>query len=245
VSDIRRAGDFNGRRAAYAPISALEKFFQVIGDRAVPERVDHRFLQKLNVATNNEYSLLSALKFLDVVDDRGIPTHSYRLLQTTDRFQDTLSHLVHIAYRPVFEAGAERLPDEDLVNFFRLSSSASQARNAARFFRAVCTLAGGVGAVERDTSSMTDGDQQPGVTQPSLPAEEAAADTVALVLRARVRLLEKLPPYNQRWSLEEYERVLSRFLELAQYLDPNDVASALRTATHTALNTGEDQQWAP
>jgi hypothetical protein len=45
VSDIRRAGDFNGRRAAYAPISALEKFFQVIGDRAVPERVDHRFLQ--------------------------------------------------------------------------------------------------------------------------------------------------------------------------------------------------------
>src|SRR6266581_1433217 len=50
----------------------------IIRDRSVPEHVDHRFLQKLNVASNNEYALLSALKFLGVLDDRGRPTHAYR-----------------------------------------------------------------------------------------------------------------------------------------------------------------------
>src|SRR6059036_3164451 len=95
-------GDFEGRRAPYAPISALQKFFERIRDRSVPERVDHHFLQKLNVASNNEYSLLSALKFLGVVDEYGKPAHAYHLLQTTDRFQATLWHLVKTAYQPVF-----------------------------------------------------------------------------------------------------------------------------------------------
>ncbi|MDQ2744912.1 MAG: DUF5343 domain-containing protein, partial [Chloroflexota bacterium] len=212
-----RTGDFEGRRAPYAPISALEKFFQIIRDRAVPERIDHRFLQKLRIASNNEYSLLSALKFLAVVDDRGTPTHSYRLLQTTDRFQDTLGHLVRAAYRPVFEAGAERLPDEDLVNFFRVSSSASQARNAARFFRAVCALAGGVGAVEGEpetTDAPTTEVAGPADSQSDLPSgghsdppmveitheRHRLVDNGSVLLATKARLLEKLPAADPSWS---------------------------------------------
>ncbi len=231
-----RTGDFEGRRAPYAPISALEKFFQIIRDRAVPERIDHRFLQKLSIASNNEYSLLSALKFLGVVDDRGVPTHSYRLLQTTDRFRDTLGHLVRTAYRPVFEAGAERLPDEDLVNFFRVSSSASQARNAARFFRAVCALAGGVGAVERDpevADAPTSEEAGPADFHSSLPAaghsdppvverasgEHRAVDDGGALLATKARLLEKLPAPNASWSAAEYQSVCETFLQLLRNLD--------------------------
>jgi len=224
-----RTVDFEGRRAPYAPISALEKFFQIIRDRAVPERIDHLFLQKLNIASNNEYSLLSALKFLGVVDDRGIPTHSYRLLQTTDRFQDTLGHLVRAAYRPVFEAGAERLPDEDLVNFFRVSSSASQARNAARFFRAVCVLAGGVSSVKRD-QKIADGPPSqgrgPSVSHSDLPAVEilpplkqAPIDDSGLLLTTKARLLEKLPAADPSWSASDYQSVCEAFLQLLRNLD--------------------------
>jgi len=231
-----RTGDFEGRRAPYAPISALEKFFQIIRDRAVPERIDHRFLQKLSIASNNEYSLLSALKFLGVVDDRGVPTHSYRLLQTTDRFQDTLGHLVRTAYRPVFEAGAERLPDEDLVNFFRVSSSASQARNAARFFRAVCALAGGVGAVERDpevADAPTAEAPRPADSHSDLraglhsdlppveiaPAERRPVDDGGVLLTTKARLLEKLPTPDPAWSAAEYQLVCETFLQLLRNLD--------------------------
>src|SRR5437016_2673278 len=118
-------GDFEGRRAPYAPISALEAFFEKIRDRTPPDHVDHKFLQKLNVASNNEYSLLSALKFLGVLDDRGRPTHAYRLLQSTDRFQDTLRHLVETSYRGAFEDGIQDWSREDQVNYFRTTSSAS------------------------------------------------------------------------------------------------------------------------
>ena len=61
----------------------------------VPPRVDQRFLQKHNIAAGNEWALLSALKFLEIVDEHGVPTHAYRLLQTTDRFENTRIFLVH------------------------------------------------------------------------------------------------------------------------------------------------------
>lgn len=208
-------GDFEGRRAPYAPISALERFFERIRDRSVPDHVDHKFLQKLNVASNNEYSLLSALKFLGVLDDRGKPTHSYRLLQSSDRFQDTLRHLIETAYKPVFEAGAEEWPFEDQVNFFRRTSSASQAKNAARFFRAVSRLAGltGPSALPREHRA----ERAAPVDPPADPPQDPA--THDLVLRAKAKLLEKLPAPRDDWSAEEYRAICDAFLEMLRHLE--------------------------
>lgn len=222
------AGDFSGRRAPYAPISALQRFFARIRDRQVPDTVDHTFLEKLNVASNNEYALLSALKFLGVVDDRGKPTHAYRLLQTTDRFEATLRHLVLTAYKPVFDAGGEDWPQEDLVNFFRVSSSASQAKNAARFFYAVCRLAGiSPGDSAAETSSTPD--EELGGDVPTTPldhnvrAETREVDSqsplTGELLRAKARLLEKLPAADPSWSAAEYQAVCDRFLAMLDSLD--------------------------
>ncbi len=222
------ASDFAVRRAPYAPISSLERFFARIRDRQVPEVVDHSFLEKLNVASNNEYALLSALKFLGVVDDRGKPTHAYRLLQTTDRFEPTLRHLVETAYKPVFDAGADKWTQEDLVNFFRISSSASQAKNAARFFYAVCHLAKIDDADAVSTSEDT--------SLPAAEAEESAPQTGAVLnsaksvrsaspglgselLHAKARLLEKLPSADPSWSAAEYQALCDRFLAMLENLD--------------------------
>lgn len=232
---ILSAGDFGGRRAPYAPISALERFFERIRDRAVPETVDQRFLQKLNVAVNNEYSLLSALKFLGVVDDRGRPTMAYRQLQTTDRFQDTLGHLVRTSYRPVFALGIDELSNDDLVNFFRVSSSPSQARNAARFFQAVCRLAGidrseiadlETGAATEEPSGNEAGfageaelsvasDVQAEVAE-SRPGNEVVDESR---LRVKARLLEKLPSPTEAWSAREYKDVCAMFVEMLRSLE--------------------------
>jgi hypothetical protein len=214
------AGDFGGRRAPYAPISALRRFLERIRDRAVPEHVDHRFLQKLNVASNNEYSLLSALKFLEIVDDRGRPTHAYRRLQTTDQFQDTLRHLVETAYRPVFAAGADR-SHEDLVNFFRVSSSASQAKNAARFFEAVCGLAG----IEAGASDVVDGAVVGAAPMPDVPELDFGAvpnevqDDSGLALRLKAGLLEKLPAPRADWTGAEYQAICQAFRDMMRSLD--------------------------
>ena len=222
------AGDFAGRRAPYAPISALERFFARIRDRQVPETVDHMFLAKLNVASNNEYALLSALKFLGVVDDRGKPTHAYRLLQTTDRFEPTLKHLVETAYKPVFDAGVDELSQEDMVNFFRVSSSASQAKNAARFFYAVCRLAG-FGSAEGAATVESERDDEP-TADPGAPPDDAAVDEErrpagqhpfpsSQLLQAKARLLEKLPAADPTWSAAEYQAICDRFLAMMESLD--------------------------
>lgn len=232
-----RTREFGGRKAPYAPISALEKFFERIRDRSVPDHVDHHFLQKLSVASNNEYSLLSALKFLGVVDEHGVPTHSYRLLQTTDRFQDTLRHLVETAYEPVFEQGAETWPLEDLVNFFRSTSSASQAKNAARFFLAVSRLAGIAGAEQGERREVELPRQPIRLAQRAVESEEQAGPTGAMgtvvppqnvgeleeiVLRAKASLLEKLPAPRPDWTAAEYQAICDRFLDLLSQLDRRD-----------------------
>jgi hypothetical protein len=220
-------GDFRARRAPYAPISALEKFFQRIRDRGVPESVDHSFLRKLNVASNNEYALLSALKFLGIVDDRGLPTHAYRLLQSSDGFRDTLRHLVETAYKPVFDAGANNWPARELVDFFRVSSSPSQSKNAARFFLAACRLAGIFETGPRDSSDNTAPTTESAEPLPSVGFSATSAASKEgfgnrepdLSLRTKARLLEKLPAARAEWSAAEYRAICDGFLEMLRNLD--------------------------
>lgn len=220
--------EFGGRKAPYAPISALREFFDRMRDVSVPQRVDRRFIQKLNVASNNEWALLSALKFLGIVDQRGAPTHAYRLLQTTDQFEETLRHLVETAYRPLFESGGTRMTTEDLENYFRIMSSASQAKNAARFFREVCALAG----VEAVDSPWRGADRRqapralvPPAIVPEAPSTEPAGGDADLLLSAKAKLLEKLPAPRPEWSAAEYEAICARFVEMLRSLDrgPNSL----------------------
>jgi len=219
---------FNGRKAPYAPISSLEQFLQKVQDRTAPERVDHRYLARLGVASNNEYALLSALKFLGLVDGRGLPTHAFRLIQTTDpvRFQETLRHLVQTAYAPVVEAGADAWPLDELINFFRHASSPSQAKNAARFFRAVCKLSGiRPGRLTRSTEDQEAVDPSAPETvagalvdsalRPPRPLEpEVRPDAAPGLASYKARLLDKLPAMRPEWSAEEYAFICDRFLQM-------------------------------
>lgn len=217
VQDI----DFKGRKAPYAPVSALEEFFDKIKNVSVPARVDQRFLQKLNIAANNEWSLLSALKFLGVIDQQGVPTPAYRRLLSKDQFEDTLRHLVESAYASVLEMGGLGMSMDDLANYFRVASSPSQAKNAARFFRAVARMAG-----------LEDG--RPGTPPPVRPVDSLFSarvvpdreprhddeETNAILARARARLLDKLPEPRADWAAAEYEAICDKFLEMLRYLEP-------------------------
>ena len=222
------SGEFE-RRAPYAPISALRDFFLRIRDVTVPARVDRRFLQKLSVASNNEWALLSALKFLGVVDERGVPTHAYRLLQTTDRFTDTLRHLVETAYAPLFEVNGSSMGTDELRNYFRVTSSPSQAKNAARFFREVCELAG-ISTPETaprprpafqqtGAGSAVEAPQAGQLRERGRETPTRVEGVSLAILDAKARLLEKLPPPREDWTAEQYMAICDRFLALVGTLD--------------------------
>jgi hypothetical protein len=40
-----------------------------------------------------------------------------------------------------------------------------------------------------------------------------------VVLQAKIRLLEKMPPYQPEWSPEEYRSICDRFLSMLAHLD--------------------------
>lgn len=228
ISDIR---DFRDRRAPYAPISSLERFFERIRNLSVPEHVDQAYLQRLGVASNNEYALLSALKFLGIVDDRGRPTAAYHGLQSADGFQRALSGLVRSAYGQLFEMNAQGWSAEELTDWFRMNSSPSQARNAARFFQAVCRLAG-MRAEARAASGPAPAESLPRFPQPEDHVARDGSESLATgsenapgtesrpdVLLLKARILEKLPAARADWSAAEYRAICDRFVDMLRALD--------------------------
>jgi len=215
-----------GRKAPYAPITALREFFERMRDMTTPQRVDRRFIQKMNVASNNEWALLSALKFLGVVDERGAPTHAYRLLQTTDRFQETLAHLVRQAYADLFASGVHLRGIDDLRDYFRLTSSPSQARNAARFFREVCDVAGIDSSFHKRPGGVDPADVSATnriAVQTQVERDAATGQSRVAVLNdldaAKIRLLDKLPAFRADWSPAEYVEICRNFVLLVERLD--------------------------
>lgn len=206
------AEEFKDRKAPYAPVSALEEFLEKIPNVTVPSRVDRAFLQKLSVARGNEWALLSSLKFLGIINQQGAPTAAYRSLLSTESRTGTLRRLVEKAYSPLFELGGLNMSTGDLVNYFRVASSPSQARNAARFFRSVSELAG----VDSEPKIAGPGVGAAPASRPSRPND---LDTSRLLAEAKVRLLDKLPAPRADWEAEAYAAICQQFLEMLRHLD--------------------------
>ncbi len=212
------ASDYKGRKAPYAPVSAFVEFLDKMTDKSVPARVDRAFLQKLNVGLGNEWALLSALKFLGIIDAQGAPTTAYRHLLDAGRRQETLRALVDVAYAPLLEMGGTSMDNRDLANYFRVASSPSQAKNAARFFRSVVQLAGEpVSRAEprRQLSQSPEANGEPA----RRVAPNSSGDRDTILAEAKARLLEKLPAPDPKWSAAEYAAIMDRFLEILRHLD--------------------------
>lgn len=210
------SSDYKERKAPYAPVSAFLEFLDKIPNKSVPSRVDRNFLQKLNVATGNEWALLSALKFLGIIDAQGTPTTEYRRLLDSEHRQESLRNLVEVAYAPLLAMGGADIGTADLVNYFRVASSPSQARNAARFFQSVMRLAGGTRPAPRVIP-------EPLTVEASddrvLESKRPTGDRDTILAEAKARLLEKLPGPDPRWSAAEYAAIMDRFLEILRHLD--------------------------
>jgi len=204
------------RKAPYAPISALREFLSKIRNVQVPNRVDKAFLQKLNVASNNEWALISALKYLGIVDDRGIPTSAYRRLLSDQTFTDTFRHLVERSYRSLLEMGGAGMSETDLQNYFRVTSSPSQAKTAARFFREVAHLAGLDEGTIRPLNDVDATEIRPEQATTSRPAR---IEDDREVLLAKARLVEKLPAPRSDWSASEYAAICESFVRMLESLD--------------------------
>jgi hypothetical protein len=225
----------SGRRPPYCSVASVEEFVKAIRTLGVPEVVDRRYLQRLRVARSNEWALLSALKFLGILDDRGRPTGAYRALQTSE-WRTTLGELVLSAYHDLFAVGGADRTQQQLADYFALTSSASQARNAARFFRGILEL---TGLERRSTTANStparsedplDEALRPAppaadsarITSPAVSPQSTTVERADTLLRLKGEVLSWMPQSREGWTPEQYREVLDGILEILRNLDATE-----------------------
>jgi hypothetical protein len=92
-------GEANLPKPAYIPLIALDNFIERLKARGIPAVIDSDLTQTMSSGTAS--ALMSALRFLGLVDPSGTPQDSLRKLVAaydTDRWKDVFGDLVDRAY---------------------------------------------------------------------------------------------------------------------------------------------------
>lgn len=132
------------RAAPYVPVSVLSGFIERIRRITAPPEITSRLLQESGISDADSFALLSALKFLNLIDERGAPTPEFRSLQTSgDEFKSNLHQIVKNAYSDLFAWLDPAVDDrEHIKNFFARSYSPATAERATAVFLDLCGEAG-------------------------------------------------------------------------------------------------------
>jgi hypothetical protein len=113
--------------------------------RTTPPRIDSDYLRLNKIAPGNEYKVVGALRFLNLIDDEGRPTDNSHLLKTKGAtYTLALQEIVKKAYSGVFRGlKPSEITREGIYNYFVTEGGmgAEMATKATRFLVKLCRLA--------------------------------------------------------------------------------------------------------
>jgi hypothetical protein len=138
-----RTGE-QGPTLPYGPTRGMLQALQLMR-KITPSKIDGSFLRLNKIAPGNEYKVVGALRFLEIIDDDGRPTDKSRLLKTKGpAFTSALQDIVRSAYQNLFQQlnGHEHSP-EDIYNYFvtKEGLGPEMATKTTRFFIQICQMA--------------------------------------------------------------------------------------------------------
>ncbi|MDP2719002.1 MAG: DUF5343 domain-containing protein [Dehalococcoidia bacterium] len=131
--------------APYVPSEVIKTFLEHIRHVDTPQNVDGRLLQDYGITRGQVFGVLSALKFLGLVESDGKPTPIFRLLQSDEieDYQNNLRVLLKRAYNTLFSRlDVSRESRETIVSYFARNYSPATAERATRLFSDLCVFAG-------------------------------------------------------------------------------------------------------
>lgn len=136
--------DKKKRMAPYVPASTLSGFFDRIRNMNLPSEITTEILEKMGISTGSALALVSALRFLDLIDRQGASTEALRSLQISgEEFKLNLEKVVRSAYADLFSLLDPAKDDrEHLRNYFARTYSAATAEKATGLFLDLCDEAG-------------------------------------------------------------------------------------------------------
>ena len=148
------------RMAPYVPVRTLSAFLDRIRHINLPAPITSGSLEKIGMSKGTYLALVSALRFLDLIDENGAPTDKLRSLQTSgEEFQTNLEKVVRSAYVDLFSWLDPSKDDrEHIRNYFAREFSPATAEKATALFLDLCdeasisTITGNARRVTADTN---------------------------------------------------------------------------------------------
>ncbi len=128
----------------YGPTEGMLQGIELM-HRLSPTRVDAKFLKTNGIAPGNEYKVVGALKYLNIIDEFGAPTTKSRLLKTRGpSYLLALQDIVRTAYGDVFASIDLKTATRDIIHNHFITQQGlgiEMAAKASRFFISLCQLA--------------------------------------------------------------------------------------------------------
>ncbi|MFC1930551.1 DUF5343 domain-containing protein [Chloroflexota bacterium] len=130
--------------APYVPSDVIKLFLEHIRHVDTPQKVDGKLLQDYGITRGQVFGVLSALKFLGLIESDGRPTPIFRLLQSEEDedYKNNLKIFIKRAYNTLFSRiDVSRESRETIVSYFARNYSPSTAERATRLFSDLCVFA--------------------------------------------------------------------------------------------------------
>lgn len=131
------------RNAPYVAVKAINAFFERIRYVSTPDKVNVGLLLDYGIPKGNVFALVSAIKFLGLVDDEGVPTSAFKSLQVTgEEFVTNLQSVIKDSYADLFsKLDISRDSREHIRNYFARNYSPAKSGDATSLFLALCRQA--------------------------------------------------------------------------------------------------------
>lgn len=112
---------------AYTSVpNSLRQFLKGIPSRAVPSsKVDGKYLASIGLKGLNDKSIITVLKFVNLLDGGGSPTNAYKQFRDKSRGPNVLAEQIRSAYKSLYDTyeDAEKQSDDNLRDFFSANTS--------------------------------------------------------------------------------------------------------------------------
>lgn len=114
----------------YSPHAAnVKRFFDHVQKAGVPEKVTHKYLEKVGFKSTNDRYILTILKFLGFLDSAGMPTKTWTDYRNRQTAGGTLAAAMRQGYADLFKTypDAHRKDNEALRNYFSAHTKVAES----------------------------------------------------------------------------------------------------------------------